>query len=113
MAADPQDPIMPHNSLESHELDRLYPPIVVPAGGRVGDYVDDAADGVLQSGLRIAAGIRENMISKGRTRWRDDQFVGLVCESRLGHPTHANDGSQLYASTDGKQLYASTDVLIG
>jgi len=89
------------------------------------DYVDDAADNVLQSGLRIAEGIRENMISKGRTRWRDDQSgVGLVCESRLSQPTHTDDGKQLYASTDGDgkqlyastdgmQLYASTDVLIG
>jgi len=104
---------MPHNSFEAHELDRLYPPIVAPADERMEDYVDDAADGVLQSGLRIAAGIRENMISKGRTRWRDDQFVGLVCESRPSQPTHTDDGMQLYASAGGKQLYASADVLIG
>ena len=106
-------PIMPHNSFEAHELDRLYPPIVAPADERMEDYADDAADGVLQSGLRIAAGIRENMISKGRTRWRDDQFVGLVCESRPSQPTHTDDGMQLYASAGGKQLYASADVLIG
>ena len=91
MAADPQDPIMPHNSLESHELDRLYPPIVVPAGGRVGDYVDDGTDGVLQSGLRVAESIRKAMTSKGRTRWRDDQSVGRIGEYGLGRPTHTED----------------------
>ena len=108
------DPQMPHNSYEADELNRLYPPIVAPADERMEDYVDDTADGVLQSGLRIAEGIRENMISKGRTRWRDDQNgVGLVCESRPSQPTHTDDGMQLYASASGKQLYASADVLIG
>ena len=79
----------------------------------MGDYVEDRADGVLQTGLRIADGIRESMVSKGRTRWQDDQGVGLVCESRLSQPLHADNGKQFYASTDGKQLDASTDVLIG
>jgi hypothetical protein len=104
---------MPHNSYETDELNRLYPPIVAPADERMEDYVDDAADNVLQSGLRIAEGIRENMISKGRTRWRDDQGVGLVCGSRPSQPIHTDDGMQLYASAGGKQLYASADVLIG
>ena len=31
------------------------------------------------------------MISKGRTRWRDDQGVGPVCESGLSQPTHTDD----------------------
>ena len=55
------------------------------------DYVDDGADGVLQSGLRIADGIRKSMITKGRTRWRDDQGVGLVSEFGLSQPTHTDD----------------------
>lgn len=84
-------PIMPRNRFASHDLNRLYPPIVAPADGRMGNYVDDCTDGVLQSGLRIAEGIRRVMTSRGRTRWRDDQSVGLIGWFGPSGPTHIED----------------------
>ena len=84
-------PIMSHTNCGSHDLNRIYPLIVIPADERTEDFVDDGAGDVLRSGVRIPDGIRQNMISKGQTRWRDDQGVGLVSEFGLSQPNHRDD----------------------
>ena len=79
--ANPLAPVMPHLSLSAVDLDRLYPPIRAPADDKLEDLEDDRRDAILQSGMRIASGIRTAMLTAGRTRRRDP--VGLLETSLL------------------------------
>ena len=63
-----RQPIMPHNSLSQHELDRDYPSIVPPEDDRLDDIVNDSDDKVFQAGLREAEKIRQTMRVQGRRR---------------------------------------------
>ena len=62
---------MPHLDLSPTELDRLYPRIPAPVDERLDDMVDDISDSTLQSGIRIANGIRTAMMTQGRPRRRE------------------------------------------
>jgi hypothetical protein len=79
--ANPLAPVMPHLSLSAVDLDRLYPRIRAPADDKLEDLEDDRRDAILQSGMRIASGIRTAMLTAGRTRRRDP--VGLLETSLL------------------------------
>ena len=62
------EPWMPHIVLSSHELDKRFPPLLVPGEEELKDHADEADDPILQKGMHIAEEIIREMTVTGRTR---------------------------------------------
>ena len=68
MAREDGEPWMPHIALDHHELDERFPPITVPGEEELLDHENDLSDQILESGMKIADKITQEMQKNGRRR---------------------------------------------